>query len=365
MYYQPKVNLKTGKVAGVEALIRWQHPERGILPPSEFLSIIASDELEIRIGNWVIEQAWQQLSDWHRAGFNLEVNINISAYHLLWPDFTEHLQITLARDPLISPHFLQLEILESTALDDLSAVNRIIKTCHDMLGVTTALDDFGTGYSSLAHLRHLPVNAVKIDKGFVRDMLDDPDDYAIVDSVIGLSHAFGRDAIAEGVETPEQGLTLLLLNCHLAQGYAIAKPMPADDVRGWVDNYQPFLSWQLYANKHLTEQQIQIAIRRIDLKQWLHRINLCLTSHRNSKAYWPIMNPSKSHFGRWLKQVQQQNQYNKEWLQEISDLHEELLQHGSSLMQQFWAGEVEAARAGCVEANAIYKRLDDCLAKYA
>ncbi|MGY6274434.1 EAL domain-containing protein [Methylomonas sp. MgM2] len=365
LYYQPKVNLKNGTVTGVEALIRWRHPERGILPPSEFLSIPASDELEIRIGNWVMEQAWHQLSDWHRAGLTLEMSVNISAYHLLWPEFTTHLKTILASNPLVNSRSLQLEILESTALDDLSAVNRIIKNCRDDLGVSTALDDFGTGYSSLAHLRHLPVDTVKIDKSFIRDMLDDPDDYAIVESVIGLSQAFGHEVVAEGLETPEQGLTLLMLNCHSAQGYAIAKPMPASEVTAWINAYQPFLEWQTCANQNLGDQQIQIAIHRIALEQWLHRISVCLTNHWNDTAYWPIMRSNKSHFGRWLKQVQQQDQYNKTWLLEVSGLYDELLQLGTILMRQFWAGEVEAARVGFVKLEAIHKRLDECLDKYA
>lgn len=365
LYYQPKVNLKTGQVTGVEALIRWQHPQRGILPPAEFLPVIASHELEIQIGNWVIEQAWRQMTHWHRQGIHLEVGVNISAYHLLWPDFVERLEATLALNPTIPSRYLQLEILESTALDDLSAVNRIIKTCRDALGVMTALDDFGTGYSSLAHLRHLPVNAVKIDKGFVRDMLDDPDDFAIVESVISLSQAFRHEVIAEGVETPEQGLMLLLLDCHLAQGYAIAKPMPAADLAAWKANYQPYPDWQAYANKKLSTQQIQIAIRRIDLKQWLYRVHLCLNGQHNNSAYWPSMLSGKSHFGRWLKQAQQQDLYNKPWLQELSRLHGELLQKGNALMGQFWAGEAQAARAGFVELERIWQSLDDCLANYA
>lgn len=365
LYYQPKVNLKTGQVAGVEALIRWRHPQRGMLPPAEFLPAIASHELEIEIGNWVIEQAWQQLANWHRQGIPLEVSVNISAYHLLWSAFTEHLEATLARNPGIRSHYLQLEILESTALDDLSAVNRIVSACRDGLGVTTALDDFGTGYSSLAHLRHLPVNAVKIDKGFVRDMLDDPDDYAIVESVIGLSQAFRHEVIAEGVETPEQGVMLLLMDCHLAQGYAIAKPMPAAEIAEWTAHYQPYPDWQSYASQKLSAQQIHISIRRIDLKQWLQRVHLCLNSQQNGMAYWPIMLPGKSHFGRWLKQAQQQDLYNEQWLQKLGGLHGELLQKGNILMSQFWAGEAQAARAGFVELERIWQSLDDCLANYA
>lgn len=365
LYYQPKVNIKTGQVAGAEALIRWQHPLRGLLAPQAFLPVIASSELEIRVGNWVIEQAWQQLCAWQQLGFMLEVSVNISAYHLLWPKFVEHLETTLASHPGIASRYLQLEILESTALDDLSAVNRVIKVCRDALGVTTALDDFGTGYSSLAHLRHLPVNAVKIDKGFVRDMLDDPDDYAIVESVISLSQAFRHEVIAEGVETQEQGLMLLLMDCHLAQGYAIAKPMPAEEMLDWISHYRPYPQWRDYAGKELTALQIQVAIRRIDLEQWLQRINQCLNGGIAGINHWPIMLPGKSHFGRWLKQAQYQDQYNKQWLAQLAALHAELLHKGDVLMHQFWEGETEAARAGFAELTQTQRRLDDCLTKYA
>ena len=365
LFYQPKVNLKTGRAFGVEALIRWQHPQRGLIAPQEFLPIIASNELEIRIGNWVIEQAWQQLDTWHQQGLKIEVSINISAYHLLSSGFVKQLESILDSNPRLASHFLQLEILESTALDDLSAVNRIIKTCRDALGVTTALDDFGTGYSSLAHLRHLPVNAVKIDKGFVRDMLDDPDDYAIVESVISLSQAFQQQVIAEGVETPEQGLVLILMGCSIAQGFCMAKPMPANQVAAWISHYQPFPDWQAYANTRLTDLQTQVAIRRIDLKQWLKRVHLCLNSNQNSMAYWPIMVPHKCTFGRWLKQAQLQNQYNSRWLQQVASLHSELLQKGNILMRQFWDSGSEAARAGFVELAEIHQRLDTCLADYS
>ena len=365
LFYQPKVNLKTGQVCGVEALIRWQHPQRGLIAPQKFLPAIASDKLGIRIGNWVIEQAWQQLSIWHKQDLKIEVSVNISVYHLLWPGFIEHLESTLNSNPQIASHFLQLEILESTALDDLSAVNRVIKTCRDALGVTAALDDFGTGYSSLAHLRHLPVNTVKIDKGFVHDMLDDPDDYAIVESVISLSQAFRHQVIAEGVETLEQGLVLMLMGCSLAQGFGIAKPMPGSQIANWISHYQPLPDWQAYANKNLNELQTQVTIYRLDLKQWLNRVHQCLNSNQNSIAYWPIMLTNKSHFGRWLGQAQHQNRYNRPWLQQLATLHAELLQKGNVLMHQFWENESQTARSGFVELEDIHRRLDACLAEYA
>lgn len=365
LYYQPKISLKTGRVTGVEALIRWLHPEKGMVSPLSFLPAMAATELEIELGNWVMEQAWQQLYLWHRQGLKIEVSVNISAYHLLWPGFVSHLETILAKHPRIASHYLQLEILESTALDDLAAVNRIVKTCHEALGIGAALDDFGTGYSSLTHLRHLPVDTVKIDRSFVRDMLDDPDDFAIVESVIGLSQAFGNQVVAEGVETQEQGLALLLLSCYIAQGFAIAKPMPADEMADWINQYRPFPLWQAYANRELSADQTQIALRRLDLRQWLQRVNQCLTGNQNSMVNWPIMHPRKSQFGRWLRQVQQQEQYNKAWLRQLSALHEQLLHKGDVLMHQFWQGEAQAARAGFMELEKLQQQLDSCLKEHA
>lgn len=364
LYYQPKISLKTGRVTGVEALIRWQHPDRGMVSPLDFLPTVTGTELEIELGNWVIDQAWQQLYLWHQQGLKIEISVNISAYHLLWPGFISHLETVLAKHPQITSRHLQLEILESTALDDLSAVNRTVKTCHDALGIGAALDDFGTGYSSLTHLRHLPVDTVKIDRSFVRDMLDDPDDFAIVESVIGLSQAFGNQVVAEGVETQEQGLALLLLNCYIAQGFAIAKPMPAREIVNWISHYQPFPIWQTYANMELSGDQTQIALRRLDLQQWLRRVDLCLTGNQNSMSNWPTMHPHKSHFGRWLKQVLQQEQYNKIWLHQLNALHEQLLHKGDVLMHQFWQGEAQTARAGFAELETIQQQLDNCLKDY-
>lgn len=364
LHYQPKINLKTGQVTGVEALVRWLNPDRGVISPLSFLPTLTDTDLEIELGNWVIEQAWRQLYIWHQQGLKIEVSVNISAYHLLWPGFVSHLETILAKHPQIASRHLQLEILESTALDDLAAVNRTIKTCHEALGIGAALDDFGTGYSSLTHLRHLPVDTVKIDRSFVRDMLDDPDDFAIVESVISLSQAFGNQVVAEGVETQEQGLALLLLNCYIAQGFAIAKPMPANEIANWINHYQPFPIWKTYANMELSSDQTQIALRRLDLRQWLGRVEQCLTSNQNSMSNWPTMHPHKSHFGRWLKQVQQQEQYNKPWLNQLNALHEQLLHKGDVLMHQFWQGEAQTARAGFAELENIQQQLDSCLGEY-
>ena len=183
LYYQPKVNMVSGKVFGAEALIRWIHPENGLIPPLDFLPVIEGTELEIKVGNWVINRALQQLETWCKQDINIEVSVNIASHHLLSETFFSSLDATLAKHPSVDSKYLQLEILESSALGDLSAISTIIETCQGALGVRVALDDFGTGYSSLTHLRSLPVNTIKIDQSFVRDMLDDPSDYAIIDGV--------------------------------------------------------------------------------------------------------------------------------------------------------------------------------------
>lgn len=365
LYYQPKVDIKTGQVAGVEALIRWLSPLRGMVPPLDFLPAIASTDLEIRIGNWVIEQACRDLAAWQGQGLSLDVSVNISSYHLLWPGIQEHIAGILRQHPEIRAQSLQLEILESTALDDLSAVNGIIKNCREQLGISVALDDFGTGYSSLTHLRHLSVDTVKIDQTFVRDMLDDPDDYAIIDSVIDLSQAFNRKVVAEGVESQEQGIVLLLLGCHLLQGYAIARPMPAAQIADWVAAYRPFADWNFYANAELTPEQTMIAIRRCDARQWLQRVHDCLfAAGRRPLPAWPIMDGTRTHLGRWLRQAKQERQYGEDWLERLQQLQQNLHNQADRLKQQCDAGELAAAQAGFAALQAVQQEIDERLILY-
>jgi diguanylate cyclase (GGDEF)-like protein/PAS domain S-box-containing protein len=244
LYYQPKLNMRTGEIFGMESLLRWQHPSNGLITPEGFLSLVQCSELEIEIGRWVIEQALNQLQHWLKQGLDLELSINISYYQLLNSDFISHLTEALARHPEIAPENLQLEILESTAMGDLNAVAGILTFCSTQLGVKIALDDFGAGYSSLTHMRHLPADTIKIDYSFVRNMLTNASDDAIIKGVIALSHAFRRQVIAEGVETVEHGLHLLALDCQLAQGFAIAAPMPPEAIIDWLANYRACPEWQ-------------------------------------------------------------------------------------------------------------------------
>ena len=249
LYYQPKVNMRTGTVVGFEALIRWQHPTRGLLQPISFLPVIEDQTITIDIGEWVIDEALTQITRWKREGFDMPVSINIDAMHLQQQDFTVRLAHILDQHPTVDHSLLQLEVLETSAFGDIIGVSKIMKRCVE-LGVKFAIDDFGTGYSSLTYLRRLPADLIKIDQSFVRDMLEDTDDLAIVLGVVGLAASFNREVIAEGVETIAHGTALLQLGCELAQGYGIAKPMPADHVIEWSSHWVSAPEWLLVPSAH-------------------------------------------------------------------------------------------------------------------
>ena len=182
------------------------------------------------------------------------------SHQLLSSPFLDGLDSALAAHPDVESRYLQLEVLESSALGDLDTIRTIIVTCQDTFGVHVALDDFGTGYSSLTHMRKLPANIIKIDQSFVRDMLSDPDDYAIIKGVIGLANAFNRQIIAEGVETSDHGLMLLKMGCELAQGYGISRPMPAEDLPAWLKNYRANDEWITLGNELLVLKESNLKL---------------------------------------------------------------------------------------------------------
>lgn len=233
LYYQPKVDMHSGQVVGLEALLRWNHPVRGLLLPAHFLPLMEGQALAIELGDWVIQSALAQMSAWQAQGLDVSVSVNVGAQQLQQNDFVDKLMASLNQHPELPYDRLELEILESSALADITVVAKLLTACRER-NVRFALDDFGTGYSSLTYLKHLPAHTLKIDQSFVRDMVNDPEDRAIVNGVIGLAKAFGREVIAEGVENVEQRDMLLSLGCFRMQGYGIAHPMPAQDVPAWI-----------------------------------------------------------------------------------------------------------------------------------
>ena len=235
LFYQPKINFNNDTVIGAEALIRWRHPERGLLSPAHFLPQIEQTDLEIILGEWVIAAALAQQGLWYKLGLTLELSINMSANHLQQPGFIVNFQQQLDQYPEFSNGAIQIEILETTALEHLDSAIKTIEAGHN-LGVNFALDDFGTGYSSLAYLCKLPAGTIKIDQSFVRDMLIDEASYGMVVGIISLAKTFSREIVAEGVETAQQYTALAIMGCDIAQGYFIAKPMPANEFYTWIQD---------------------------------------------------------------------------------------------------------------------------------
>jgi diguanylate cyclase (GGDEF)-like protein len=242
LYYQPQVDMRSGKIIGFEALLRWNDPDRGIRPPGDFLPSVETSNLICDIGRWALEQAMQQSVVWRAEGLSVPISVNIAGRHLLEENFLEQVEQVFIRNPLARRQDLEIEVLETTAIEDFDKARSILNKCR-ALGLKTALDDFGTGYSSLAYLSQLPANTLKIDQMFVRSLFEKESEPAIIRAIVQIAEIFGCHVIAEGVETEEHGLVLLSMGCHLAQGYGIARPMPADQVLNWSRNYRAPGTW--------------------------------------------------------------------------------------------------------------------------
>ncbi len=235
LHYQPEVDLRTGRIVALEALVRWLHPTRGLLPPAAFVTVAEATNLAGELGRWVIRSACAQFAEWRRRGMagNVVMRINVSPVQLVSLDFVERIEDIL-RLFGIDGSSVCLEITEHVVVQDLARTQVTLRGLKRM-GVQIAIDDFGTGYSSLSHLKALPVDAVKIDRGFVQRLGASTDDLAIVKSIIGLAGSFGLGVVGEGVETAVAARTLVGLGCYRAQGFLIARPMPAEQVESHLE----------------------------------------------------------------------------------------------------------------------------------
>ena len=234
LYYQPQMNLGSGEIYGVEALIRWRDAELGLIPPGEFIGLAEETGLIVPIGEWVLENACAQARRWHTGGFpNLSVAINLSARQFRDDKLTQTIARQIERTG-IDPALIEVELTEGPLAQNGDSALGTLRELKEM-GVRIAVDDFGTGFSSLSYLKRFPVDALKIDRSFVSELTTNPDDTVIVEVIIGLGHRLGLKVIAEGVETEEQLAFLKRAGCDAAQGFYIARPMPAGEVAGWLD----------------------------------------------------------------------------------------------------------------------------------
>ncbi|OYD24938.1 bifunctional diguanylate cyclase/phosphodiesterase [Oceanimonas baumannii] len=348
LYYQPKVNMRTGQLVGAEALIRWQHPQQGLLTPAHFLPAIEEHPMAIEVGNWVIDAALQQIREWRNQGLELVVSVNLGARQLRQSDFVERLQQLLGHYPDINPAWLELEVLETSTLGDLAQISERLRRCRQ-LGLNISLDDFGTGYSSLTYLKQLPAGMVKVDQSFVRDILEDPEDLTILDGVISLARAFGRSVIAEGVETIQHGDMLLRIGCELAQGYGIAHPMPAADIPKWASAWKPAPHWASLAKTD--RNMLPLLYAGIEQMAWIESMRSAL-DHPGTP--WPQLSREHSRFETWYRQCSTEE---RAPLTRLSGLHQQLHELASRLHASHQAGQEQQASDEFQELCQLHRQL--------
>ncbi|WP_413284335.1 EAL domain-containing protein [Vibrio sp. MA40-2] len=243
LYYQPKVSLVDGSIVGLEALIRWNHPKKGVMAPNLFLPDVERYNLIKTLDDWVIDRALKQVNTWFELGLTIPVSINVSHAYFRQKNIADLLKHKLYQYPALPPSLIEIEIVETNALDNLTEVADTIRSCKE-LGICFSLDDFGTGYSSLTYLQQLPVNSLKVDRSFVINMLTSKTDLSILQGILGFCRAFNMTSVAEGVESIEHGRRLKIMGYQVAQGYGIARPMPHDQVPEWANNWVSPREWE-------------------------------------------------------------------------------------------------------------------------
>jgi diguanylate cyclase (GGDEF)-like protein/PAS domain S-box-containing protein len=364
LYYQPKVNMCKGTVVGAEALIRWQHPERGLMLPGTFLPMIEDHPMAVVLGEWVIDTALAQMEHWQTLGLNISVSVNVGARQLQEPDFADRLAALLVAHPRVKPSSLELEIVETSELEEMSQVSQMLEGCRE-LGVMFALDDFGTGYSSLSYLKQLPADVLKIDQSFVRNILEDPEDLTILEGVLGLAAAFRRSFIAEGVETAEQGLMLLRMGCELAQGFGIARPMPAEDFPHWATTWRPDPRWLNVLSASKDERQLIYAA--VEHRAWIMAIEAFLKGERHVP---PRLSVDQCRFSLWMASEGFEDQEENPEFQQLEELHEQIHALAVNIVKyrdreikqdlMVRLNELHSLRDALLEQLEVYKRVSHC-----
>jgi diguanylate cyclase (GGDEF)-like protein/PAS domain S-box-containing protein len=350
LLYQPKVNMRSGEVFGAEALLRWRHPRKGLLLPADFLPEIERSQLIVRLGDWVITQALTQLQKWKAQGRELQLSINIAPLQIQQANFVSKVEQSLRKFPEVSAKNLEFEILETAALHDFMRVSSVMKQCKK-LGIEFALDDFGIGYSSMTCLKQLPAKRLKIDQSFICNMLEAPEDVAISEGILGLARAFGREVIAEGVETVRHGGMLLGMGCDLGQGYGIARAMPGTDLIDWIENFKADEKWLRLRQRIHPAADVTLLVMAVEHQKLVARV---INAIKNSAAELIPDNIQDTHqcrLGQWLDDDGRAVYQHEPAFQHLVDQHEKIHQICYKAEQQLKQGQQEQLQATCQEIN--------------
>jgi len=342
LVYQPKVNMRTGNIYGFEALIRWKHPDKGILLPSYFIPLCEDNDLIVRIGDWVFNKAMEQLRQWLKSGFDFRLAVNIAPKQFQNTHFIEKLDALLANYPDIPAHHIELEVLESAALQDTGMVSEIIESCHER-NISIALDDFGSGYASLSYLKQLPAKQLKIDKSFVLDMLTDEGDRAIVEGIISLADIFDRQVVAEGVETREHGVMLLRLGCDMAQGYGISKPLNTDEVLSWAKTWTPDPNWLLWSETPWDITDFPLLIAHSDHLTIINQLIKFIYEHESAAESFELSSHHNCRLGNWYYNIGAEKYNHLNCFKELEQPHRKSHKLGQKILLLCEEGNQEQA----------------------
>lgn len=327
LYYQPKINSATDAIVEIEALARWSHHLLGIMSPSEFLPLIENDsDLSDMFDDWVINEAVKQLHSWYKTGLIIKICINISPRQFKHQSFPDKVKDFFIKNGvgLDLMSYLEFEIIETAAVDNLHRSNKVVQECKK-LGITFALDDFGTGYSSLVHLKELNIDTIKIDKTFVSGMLDDSENMAIVQAIGALASAFDIKVTAEGAENIEQVISLIEMGCDEIQGYAIAKPMPAEEVKEFICKFTPDPRWKIASQTLPSRADFELLLAESNHKYWVEMVIAELSKKDTDKSLL-ILDHKQCRFGKWFEQGKQKKYKVSSNFKELDSTHQKIHQ---------------------------------------
>ncbi|HZV54142.1 MAG TPA: EAL domain-containing protein [Rhodocyclaceae bacterium] len=340
LYYLPKINVRQGKVVGLEAVLCWRHPTEGLLLPARFAGNIEDSDLAVPTGKWVIQEALRQSAAWSQAGLDIPLSVNISPKCLEESDIAAWLVDAVNTTAGLKPDLFGVEIAEEIALAHSTTVSGLVEQCHP-LGLRVALDGFGVAYTSLTYLKRLGVDEIKIAAGLTHDMLDSSDVQAIVRGIVGLGHAFGLTVIAEGLEEPEQGMLLAQYDCEIVQK-AASEAITAEAVPAWLAAFDPAVALADYVLLKIADADVPLLTARVTHRRWLQRLAAYVAG---TKPLAPTLlgDHTQCKLGRWFEGAGRDRYGHMAAYSTIEPIHRDFHVVGNGVIELMQAGDKSAA----------------------
>lgn len=344
LYYQPKIDLTNGEIIGLEAVVRWHCPERGILPAKGFIPQIRNTPVMNELDNWVLETVFKKAQQHYKQGYSWPVSVNISNRKFLHPNFINSMATLIRNHPELPRFFIEIEIPETIDIIDFDHTKDIILKGH-ALGLRFAIDKYGSGNSSISFLKKLPLNTVKIDKMFIKNMLSHASEMLVVEAIIELTNIFKINVIAEGVESIEQGVVLQRYGCNLAQGNGIAKAMLESELISWAKDYNPDPNWMLWANAKWDLNDLPLLVAKSDHLTWIEQAILMVKNRQFDPDTINFTDEYNCRFGKWYYSKSSQKYKQMKAFLQIEDLHREVHNLVRSMLQMVKLGDQDSAEA--------------------